>query len=275
MSILISVITVCLNAEKDIEYTINSVLDQDFTDYEYLIMDGGSDDSTIDIAERYRARFREKNISFDMVSEKDEGLYDAMNKAAGHAAGEWIIFINAGDALFDRNVLKNLSAEISDRYDVLYGDAVMLEKGMYKLLRAESVERLRNTNPICHQASITRTKAVRKYSFDSRYKIAADFDLFLKIYLSDADRFKELEMPFCVFKLGGISNSNILLREKEFDASRKMNGMKRVRFPGLLIMAVVVFNMLRDLFKEILGQGYYSQSRGWFNDRYEAVKADV
>ena len=275
MKTLISVITVCLNAESDIAYTIDSVLDQDFADFEYLIMDGGSEDSTLEIAERYRARFKEKNISFDMISEKDKGLYDAMNKAAGRAAGEWIIFINAGDALFDRNVLKSLSAEVSEHYDVLYGDAVMLEKGMYKLLRAETVERLRNTNPICHQASLTRTATVRKYLFDERYKIAADFDLFLKIYVSDADRFKKLEMPFCVFRLGGISNSNILQREQEFDASRKANGIKRVMFPGLLIMAVVIFNMFRDITKEILGPGYYSPGRGWFNDRYETVKADV
>ncbi|MCR5012178.1 MAG: sodium-dependent transporter [Lachnospiraceae bacterium] len=81
MKTLISVITVCLNAEKDIEFTMDSVLDQDFTEYEYLIQDGGSDDRTIEIAEGYRERFKERNIPFRIISEKDEGLYDAMNKA--------------------------------------------------------------------------------------------------------------------------------------------------------------------------------------------------
>ena len=88
MKTLISVITVCLNAEKDIEYTIDSVLDQDFTDYEYLIQDGGSDDSTIEIAEKYGKYFENRNIPFRINSEKDTGLYDAMNKAVGRASGE-------------------------------------------------------------------------------------------------------------------------------------------------------------------------------------------
>lgn len=275
MKTLISVITVCLNAEKDIEFTIDSVLDQDFTEYEYLIQDGGSDDRTIEIAEGYRERFKERNIPFRIISEKDEGLYDAMNKAAGSAEGEWLIYMNAGDGFFDGDVLKNLSEEVSDKYDVLYGDAVMLEKDMYKLLRAENTDRLRVTNPICHQASLTRTEMIRKNPFDSRYKIAADFDFFLKLYLADADRIKKTDRVFSVFSLGGISNSNIFQREKEFNASRKQNGMKRVLFPGLLILAVVAFNLARNILKEIMGKGYYSKSRGWFSDRYEAVKTDV
>ena len=275
MKTLISVITVCLNAEKDIEFTINSVLEQDFTGYEFLIQDGGSDDHTIGIAERYRELFKDKNIPFRIISEKDEGIYDAMNKAAGYADGEWVIYINAGDALFDKNVLRNLSLELSDRYDVLYGDAVMMDNGMYRMLRAGEAERLRNTNPICHQASITRTGIVRKYSFDCRYKIAADFDLFVKLYLKDADRVKKLDLVFCIFRLGGISNSNIRQREKEFYASRKQNGMKRMLFPRLLIMEVVAFNMFRDFCRKVMGQKYYSKSRGWFSDRHEAVKADV
>ena len=267
--ILISVITVCLNAEKEIEYTIESILNQDFADFEYLIKDGQSDDSTLEIAEKYRNRFQEKNIPFRIISEKDEGLYDAMNQAAGCAEGEWIIYINAGDALFDEHVLKCLSSEISGSADVIYGDAVLLENDRYKLLKAGSIERFKNYNPICHQASLTRTEIIRKYSFDPKYEIAADFDLFLKACLSNEKGFKKTDFAFCVFRLGGISSKKIRQREKEFDASRKENGLKRAVFPHLQIFWIVVVDKIRTIAIKILGDQFYSEKRGWYSKRSE------
>ena len=144
----ISVTTVSLNAGNDIESTINSILNQSFTDYEYLIIDGGSVDATIEIAKRYTKNFLEKGISYRIISEKDEGIYDAMNKAAKYANGEWIIYINAGDALFDSTVLERLSSEIADDLDVIYGDAVLLDHNKYKLLKAKSLEFFKYSNPI-------------------------------------------------------------------------------------------------------------------------------
>ncbi len=267
---LISVITVCLNAEKEIGFTIDSVLKQDYTNYEYLIKDGGSDDSTIEIAEKYINRFSEKNIPFRIISEKDEGLYDAMNQSAQYAKGEWIIYINSGDELFDNKVLSLLSSEISDQYDILYGDAVLTENEKYKLLKAGCLERFKYTNPICHQASLTRTDIIRKNLFDKRYFIASDFDLFLKLYLLNANRFKKTDISFCVFRLGGISNSRVLQREKEFNTSRKINGLKRVAFPHLQIMRIVFVEKIRKAAIIILGKGFYSENRGWYSDKYKA-----
>ncbi len=267
---LISVITVCLNAENEIGFTIDSVLKQDYTNYEYLIKDGGSDDSTIEIAEKYINRFSEKNIPFRIISEKDEGLYDAMNQSSQYAEGEWIIYINAGDELFDNNVLSRLSSEISDQYNVLYGDAVLTENEKYKLLKAGCLERFKYTNPICHQASLTRTDVIRKYLFDKRYFIASDFDLFLKLYLLDDNRLKKTDIVFCIYRLGGISNSRVLLREKEFNTSRKKNGLKRVIFPHLQIIKNVFIEEIRKIAVIILGNRFYSENRGWYSDKYKA-----
>ncbi|MBR3041005.1 MAG: glycosyltransferase [Lachnospiraceae bacterium] len=267
-----SVITVCLNAEKEIEYTINSVLNQDDTDYEYLIKDGQSNDATIEIAEKYRDRFREKNISFRIISEKDEGLYDAMNRSAEYANGEWIMYLNAGDALFDEHVLTRLSSEVSGKYDVIYGNTVLLENGKYKLLKAGETSCFKNYNPICHQSSITRTEIVRKYLFDAKYEIAADFDLFIKIFSADEKSFRKLDDTLCIYRLGGVSSNRVLKREKEFDASRRSNGLKRVAFPHLQITRVVLIEGTRKLAKKILGKNFYSEKRGWYPEKYKAAQ---
>lgn len=272
---LISVVTVCFNADKDIEYTIRSILKQDFSDFEYLIKDGGSTDSTLEIAQKYSSSFEDRNIPYRIISARDDGIYDAMNKAASHAEGEWIIYINAGDSLFDDKVLSILSTEATDEYDVLYGNTVLFENNSYKLLRGGDPAVFKKTNPICHQSSLIRTDIVRKYAFDTVYQIAADFDLFLRLYMSDGQRFKKLDTVFCIFRLDGISNSNVLQREKEFNASRRKNGLKRVALPHLRIMGIVAFNLIRKTAISVLGAGFYSARRGWYQDKSEMVKADV
>ena len=86
----LTVVTVCFNAEATIAATFESVLRQEYMDYEYLVIDGKSTDNTMDIVEEYSQRFKEKGISFRMVSEKDHGIYDAMNKAIKMAKATWI-----------------------------------------------------------------------------------------------------------------------------------------------------------------------------------------
>lgn len=270
-NVLITVITVCLNAEKDIGRTINSILMQDLTGFEYLIKDGGSGDSTLGIAESYSDRFGEKDISFRIVSEKDEGIYDSMNRAAEIASGEWIIYVNAGDELFDEGVLTRLSSVISQESDVIFGDAVYLENGKYKMLKAGNPDEFKCKNPICHQASVSRTELVKKYRFDTRYSIAADFDMFLKMYLSGEIRYKKTDDVIAVFCLGGVSDRQILEREKEFDISRKRNGLKRAHMPRLQMVGICTLYFVRNLAVKILGSGFYSQKRGWYSDRHEAV----
>ena len=271
--ILISVVTVCLNAEKDIECTINSILEQDLAGFEYLIKDGGSGDMTVRIAEGYMDRFNAKGISFRVISGKDDGLYDAMNKATAASSGEWIMFINAGDALFDESVLSRISSEITDDADVIYGNAVLADDGHYKLLRAGNTGLFKNCNPICHQASITRRDVVGKLGFDTGYEIAADFDLFLRIFLSGEKRFKKTGDALCIYPLNGVSSNSVLKREREFDISRRRNGLKRVCLPKMQILKIVCTDIIRKLAVKLLGAGFYSGKRGWYPDKNEAVRA--
>ncbi len=269
---LISVITVCLNAEKNIGCTINSILEQDTDCFEYVIRDGGSDDSTISILESYEDSFREKNIPCRIISGKDGGLYDAMNKAADVASGEWIVFMNAGDEFFDENSLSKLARAVSPDADVIYGDALFLENGRYKLLKAGTAKDFRCKNPICHQASLTRASVVRKYRFDTRYDIAADFDMFLKMHMKSPERLRRIDEALCIFRLGGISSKEIFRREKEFDDSRRNCGFKRVAFPGLQIVWTCIVHHIRTLAVIIFGNAFYSKSRGWYAEKNLALK---
>lgn len=124
----ITVVTVCFNASETIKSTIESVLNQNYYDFEYVIVDGKSKDDTYKIVESYDKKFEEKNIKYMHNSEKDNGIFDAMNKAANIANGEWIIYMNADDTFYDNSVLSNISKYLKDNADVVYGNTIRLKK---------------------------------------------------------------------------------------------------------------------------------------------------
>ena len=108
MSLKFSVVTVVFNGENDIEKTMNSVLCQEYQPYEYIIVDGASTDSTLEIVNSFKERFSDKGVRFVVVSEKDTGIYNAMNKGAELATGDFVSFLNAGD-WYEKDALKNIN----------------------------------------------------------------------------------------------------------------------------------------------------------------------
>ncbi len=261
--VMISVITVCFNAENEIDNTIRSILDQDYDCFEYIIKDGGSKDRTLEIANGYKEQFAGKNISFRIVSEKDSGIYDAMNISLTLAVGEWVVFINAGDELYSSSVLSDISKELSPEYNVVYGDVMLKENGYCKLLKSGSISDFKKTNPICHQAAFTRLSIAKQYKFDCDYKIAADFDMFLRIYSDNPNCFKCIREIVCFFLMGGLSSKRVYQREKEFDISRKSNKQDRVLLPALLITKISFIELIRKLLIRTMGEHFYSKKRGW------------
>ena len=261
--VCISVITVCYNAENLIENTIRSVLDQDYTDFEYIIKDGASSDNTLKIVNNYADSFKKKGINLIIVSAKDSGIYDAMNESLQYANGEWVIFINAGDNIYRSNVLKEISSCLNDEYSVVYGDVMLLQNGFCKLLESGKIEEINKTNPICHQGAFVKLNIAKKYCFDLGYSISADFDMFLRIYLDSPDSFKHINKVISYYLLGGVSSNKVLIRELEFNSSRKKNGLKRTVFPGLLILKALMIEKTRMIMIFILGKKFFSKNRGW------------
>ena len=121
MSLKFTVVTAVFNAEDVIEKTIKSVLNQTYTPYEYLIIDGKSSDKTVEIIRKYSKHFEEKNITLKIVSEKDNGIYNAMNKGIDLAEGDFISFLNAGD-WYELDALENINKFYEeDSFDLTYG----------------------------------------------------------------------------------------------------------------------------------------------------------
>ena len=177
-----SVITVCYNAEATIEDTIQSVISQTYHHVEYIIVDGASKDRTMDIINRYR-----EHIAI-VVSERDKGLYDAMNKGIGLATGDYLCFLNAGDSFHEDDTLQQMvhSIHTPQLPDVLYGETELVDhEGHFLRMRRLSAPEVltwksfRQGMLVCHQAFFPRRDLVMPY--DLRYRFSADFDWCIKI----------------------------------------------------------------------------------------------
>ena len=183
-----------------IEKTLKSVIGQSYSNKEYVVIDGASTDGTKKIVERYI-----DSIDFFM-SEPDNGIYHAMNKAVTVAKGEWIIFMNAGDVFVDNAVLEKVSYSLSATIDVLYGDILTSRNTELVLKEAPSEIKSMHRMPFCHQAVFTRTSLLRSFPFDEKYKMSADFKLYKQLNRENAT-FRRLPLPITIYDRTGLSNS--------------------------------------------------------------------
>ncbi len=179
---LITVITVVFNGVDKLEDTIKSVISQAYDNVEYIIIDGGSTDGTLDIIRKY-----EGQIDY-WVSEKDEGIYDAMNKAITLASGEWIYFLNSGDAFIEENILSHIRSYLNQSsYSVVAGKVAVVRNNKiidefpYPIKGLRSVKSMFESH-FCHQALFIKTKAyLTAACFDKSYKIFSDFNTVYRI----------------------------------------------------------------------------------------------
>lgn len=177
-----SIITVTYNAGAVLEDTIQSVITQTYRNVEYIIVDGGSKDHTLDIINRYREHIH------TLVSEPDKSLYDAMNKGIRLATGDYLCFLNAGDELHEDDTLQLMVHSITgtELPDVLYGEtAIVDEEGHFLRMRRLSAPENLNWKSfkdgmlVCHQAFFPRRELAEPY--DLRYRFSADFDWCIRI----------------------------------------------------------------------------------------------
>ena len=205
---LITIITVCYNASSTIEQTILSVLNQTYSNIEYIIIDGNSTDGTVDTIKKY------ENKITHWISEPDKGIYDAMNKGIKSASGEWINFMNSGDTFYSNTILNDIFHNSFIPFDVIYGNTNYVYSYGNIIRKAGNVTS-NNYMPFTHQSSFVKTSLLKSLGFDYQYKICADRDFFHKIFL-DKKKFKNINLTISNYEAEeGISsiNANMLLYE--------------------------------------------------------------
>lgn len=205
--ILITIITIVLNDKKGIEKTIKSVLSQTYDNIEYIIIDGFSKDGTIEIIRQY-----EDYIDY-YISEKDDGIYDAMNKGLSFSTGDYILMLNSGDYLYSKNVIKKVVENIKkEKADIVYGKVYYIDEVTKKKFVNWGVMRDYNLfeyhTSLAHQATFIHKKVYNLIGgYEKNYKICADaiFTYNAKIYNFN---FKFIDLIISYYKVGGISSSS-------------------------------------------------------------------
>lgn len=179
-----SIITVTYNAGKVLEDTIQSVVFQTYRNVEYIIVDGGSTDNTLDVVHKYQERICK------VISEPDKGLYDAMNKGIRMATGDYLCFLNAGDELHENETLQKIVFTLKGKElpDVIYGEtAIVDEEGHFLHMRRLSTpehlhwKSFKEGMLVCHQAFFARRELALANPYDLRYRFSADFDWCIRI----------------------------------------------------------------------------------------------
>lgn len=214
-NIKFSVIVVSLNEEERIKETIQSILSQTYKNIEIIVKDGCSTDDTI------------KNIPDDkrikVFVEKDTSVYDGMNQAMNHLTGDYVLYLNCGDLLYDNTVLENV-AEFFNRKNlnlnsIIYGDYCKDGK-IYK--QSAKIDRWYLLEAgLCHQSIFMGSDAIKNFEkFDTSLKICADYDSMVKTFVKGA-RYFYIDMPVCVYAGGGISEMG--------------NAIKQVKMEGKII----------------------------------------
>jgi glycosyltransferase involved in cell wall biosynthesis len=211
--ITITVVTVSYNAKEVIEQTILSVIEQTYPRIEYIIIDGGSTDGTVEIIKKY-----ESKIAY-WASEPDKGIYDAMNKGLDKATGDWINFMNAGDCFYDKfTVEKAVNRFHLLSPAVVYGDFVSKTSiGLFpqKLTPFFLSNKYIYGKDICHQSVFVKTILAKAIRFDLNYPISADFKMLYEIYKLNYPFFYISE-PVAIFEVeNGISINNAMRAYKE------------------------------------------------------------
>ncbi|MEO6302021.1 MAG: glycosyltransferase family 2 protein [Bacteroidia bacterium] len=227
----ISIITITYNSEATLEQTINSVLDQSYTSIEYIIIDGGSTDSTLQIIEKYRSKISK------FISEKDNGLYDALNKGIGLATGDVIGILHSDDFYIDKTIIeKYATAFIKNHSDAVYSDLFYVDKNdTNKIIRKWKSGNYKPTSFLHgwmppHPTFFAKKSVYEKFgNFNLEFKHSADYELMLRFVHKNKIKLSYLHEFTIKMRVGGQSNVSVQNRVNANIEDRKawkINGLK-------------------------------------------------
>ena len=211
---LFSIVTVTFNARQYIENSIKSVVNQNYKDFEYIIIDGCSTDGTLDIINKYA-----DNISM-IISEPDTGIYDAMNKALDRVTGDYILFLGADDFLYGEDTLHDLSKILDlNKLDLLIGRVKYTSGKVFTSIF--NYKTLLN-NTVHHQAALYQKDLFKDFRFDVKFSLIADYELNLRLYLRRRDiRYLFIENFVALCTDGGLSRKQIQIGRHETNLVRR------------------------------------------------------
>lgn len=244
-----TIVTCTFNAEHELQRTLDSVFHQSYADVEHLILDGLSSDRSVEMAQTYKQRSDEARTGHEVVvcSERDSGLYDAMNKGIARATGDYIVFLNAGDTFPSEATLEHIAHSIGDGEalpGVIYGDTdIVNDEGRFlRHRRLQPPTKLtwrsfRNGMLVCHQAFYALTTLAKDNPYNLNYRFSADVDWCIRV-MKEAERqhlmLKNVDEVVVNYLDGGMTEKNhrASLRER-FSIMRRHYGL-----PLTLIMHV-------------------------------------
>ena len=246
----ISIITVCYNSEKTIKDTLESVLKQSYDNYEYLIVDGKSKDNTLNIVKSYEKKFKGK---IKIYSEKDNGLYDAMNKGIKNSNGDVIGIINSDDILADKDTLKKIAnAFKNEKCEGTYSNLYIMDyETMSKPIRTfkAGIGNYKFGWYPPHPTLYLKKEVYNKYGlYNQNYKIAADYDFMLRIMKANVN-LKYINDYLVYMRGGGVSTNGLKGYWKSFKESLNVLKSNNIRFP-FLVNIIRTFNIIIQKIKK-------------------------
>lgn len=238
---LLSVVIACLNAGRVLDEALQSVVEQEFTNYELIVVDGGSTDDSKVLFDKYRPYISK------LIRERDNGIYDAWNKGVRASSGQLVTFLGADDCFLPGAFSRLISTHETFPLDILYGDAFIdyPELGL-KRLHDSRVER--SLGPGCGFQTFATPRAVfdRVGLYDASYRVAGDYDFFLRCKAVGI-RFTKISAPLIVFSYGGTSTTKFLRRDWEAGVAtcRQDGAMRCLAIAPLLLRSTILHSIMR------------------------------
>lgn len=217
----VSIITINYNHADGLRKTIESVIAQTCKDYEYIIIDGGSTDGSVDVIKEYASQ-----IDY-WVSEPDGGIYPAMNKGIRIAKGDYCIFMNSGDMFYDNKVIERVNTYTMTE-DVVCGDIVYPGQGVWKNPDKITMARFYK-HAIYHQACFIKTRLLKDYPYDENMKVAADWKWFIDMLIFRNATYAHIPIIISEYEGGGISEAGTEIGKTEREQTLNMFLPSRVR----------------------------------------------
>lgn len=247
---LISLVTVTYNSGKTLRESFQSILSQSYVDIEYIIVDGLSSDNTLSIIKEYESRFMGR---LKWISEKDHGIYDAMNKGIQMATGDIVGILNSDDVLMDNDVLKDIASVFDDQTDAIYGNLYFVKQSdvnhIVRVWKGSPYKSFTTGWHPAHPTFYVRREIYKKYgTFDLAFDVSADFELMLRLIEKYHIRSKYIDRYMVKMRVGGESTGsfiNVIRGNKNVVKAFRKNGISVSPFYPIIRLYPKILNLIK------------------------------